>query len=118
MALDFYFREDTRDPPIAIDDYGRAFYTHVLHPVQCLFLPYSIRVGDNMALIDEKVVRQRVFIAEFPMRSRAIGADSEYDCIELPEPGKGVAKIARLSRSPGGIVLRVKKEDDLASAKP
>ena len=116
VAVDFHFREDARDAAFFVDQKGRSLDTHVVHAVELFLLPDAISVGDRVTFIDEKVVRQRVFLTKLPVRLRAVGTDSKDCCVELPEPGKGVAEIARLTRSARGVVFRIEEENNLAPA--
>ena len=117
MAIDLHFREDARDAAFFVDQESCPFDTHVVDAVQLLLLPDTVGVGDGVAFVDEKVVRQRVFLTKLLVRLRTVGAYTEDYCVELPEPGKGVAEIARLTRSARGVVFRIEEENDLASAK-
>jgi hypothetical protein len=66
--------------------------------------------------IDEQAIRQGVFLPELPVGFRTVGTDSENNRVHFPEPGKGVAKIARLTRSARGVVFRIEEEDYVLSA--
>jgi len=49
------------------------------------------------------------------VRLDAVRAHADHHCVNLPEPGKGVAKIARFGGSPGGVVLWIKEQDNILS---
>ena len=117
MTIELYLWEDARDAAVGTDHDRGALHSHVSDTVQFLLLPDSECVRYGMTFIDKKVVRQRVFLTELPVRFCAVGADSKYCCVEFPEPGKGVAEIARLTRSAGGVVFWIKKENHFAAAK-
>ena len=117
MAINLHFREDACDAAILVDQESRSLDSHVIHAVKLLFLPHAVCVGDCVAYIDEKVVRQSVFLTKLLVRLRTVRADTKNCCVELPEPGKSVAKIARLTRSARGVVFRIEEENDLPSAK-
>jgi hypothetical protein len=116
VPLDLHFWEDFRDSALLVDNDGCALYSHICDPVELLLLPDAIRLGQLVAFVDKQVVRQRVFLTELLVRFCAVRAYAKNDCIELPEPGKGVAKVARLTRSARGVVFGIEKEDDLPAA--
>lgn len=68
-----------------------------------------------MFFVDEKIVGQRVLLPELLVRLRTVRTDSENHRIHFPEPGKGVAKRARLTRSARGVVFRIEEENDVSA---
>jgi hypothetical protein len=50
------------------------------------------------------------------VRLRRVWTHSEDFRIHFPEPGKGVAKRARLTRSAGGVVFRIEEKNDVSAA--
>jgi hypothetical protein len=64
-----------------------------------------------MVRVREERERQIELGLELRLGRDRIGADTENDCIESLEPREGVAKLARLDRSPRGIGLGVEIEN-------
>ena len=116
VPINLHFRKNPDDLPFTVDNHGRPHNSKVLHPKQRLFLPDPECISKPVLLIDEQPVRQRKFLPKLTVRFRIVGTDPEDFGIHFPEPGKGVAKIARLTRSAGGVVLGIEKEDDGAAA--
>ncbi len=117
MTIELYLWKNARDAAVGPDHDRRALHSHVGNTVQFLLLPDSECVSYGMTFIDKKIVRQRVLLPELPVGSGAVGIDAEHCCVEFPEPGKGVAKIARLTRSARGVVFGIEKENHFAAAK-
>ncbi len=117
MPLDLDFRKNARDLAFFADYESRSFDTHICDAVELFLFPDLIGISHGVAFIHEQVVRKRVFRPKFLMRFCAVRAYAKYRCIELPEPGKGVAEVACLTRSARGVVFRIEEENDFAPAK-
>jgi hypothetical protein len=113
MTGDFYPGENARNPPVAADDHRSPLDSHVLEAVEGFLLPDAVRVGKVMALIHQQIIWELIFLLEPAVRLEAVRTHSKHHRIYFPEPGKGVAKIARFLRSPGGIVLWIEKKDNV-----
>jgi hypothetical protein len=107
--------KDAGDSALPVEDDGRPLDSHVVASVQRFLLPDSEGFGEPVILVDEKLVRQFVLLLELAMRVDVIGTHTHHHCIDLPEPGKGVAKRARFLGSAGGIVFRVEEKYRLLS---
>jgi hypothetical protein len=68
-----------------------------------------------VVLVGEKGKRELELGLEPGLGLCAVGAGPEDDCIESPEPGEGVAKLARLDGSARGIGSRIEVEDDVVA---
>jgi hypothetical protein len=49
------------------------------------------------------------------VRVQIVRTHTHHHCIDLPEPGKGVAKLARFPGSAGGVVFRIEEKYCLLS---
>src|SRR5687768_14808601 len=115
MPFDIHFGEYPRDAATRVDHDSRPLDSHVGYSEVLLLLPDPVRIGQAMLGIDEQPVRKRVFLPELPVGFRAIRTHPENLCVHFPEPGKGVAKIARLTRSAGGVVPGIEKKNHVPS---
>ncbi len=111
VPINVHCRTNPRDLPFTINNHGRPHNPKVLHPKQRLLLPDADCIGKPVLLIDKQPVRQRKLLPKLPVRLRTVGTDPEDLSIHFPEPGKGVAKIARLTGSAGGVVLWIEEKD-------
>ena len=108
--------EDVRDPTIRADEIRGPYHTHVRLAVILLFLPYTVLLGDRVVGVGEERERQVILLLELRLCRDRIRAHAENDRIESLEPREGVAKLARLQRSAGGIIFRVEVEHDDVAA--
>ncbi len=116
MTLDFDLWEDLSDSAGPVDYDRRTLDAHICDTVKLFLFPDPIGVGQPVAFIDQQVVGQCVFRPELPVGFGAVRAYSKDDSIQFPEPGKGVAKVARLTRSARGVVFGIEEEDDFSPA--
>lgn len=113
VSRDLDLRKNSGDASAAVDDYRRTLDAHELEPIHGFLLPDPERIGEAVPLVGKEPIRETVLLLEFAVRLEAVGTHPNHHRIDFPEPGKGVAKIARLLRSAGRVVFGIEEEHDV-----
>ena len=116
MFLRLHLGPDFFDPPVRPDEKRDAMDAQVFPAHESFLPPNAISLDYFLLFIRQQREWQFEFRHELVVRLHRVGAHAEHDCIESLEPREGVAKLARLECSTGGVVLRVEIEHDDTTA--
>ena len=112
VSFRFHVPEDPGDASIRINHEGRSHDAHVFSTEHLLLGPNAVRVGNGMVDVRDEREWQFMLCLELLVRLHGIGTYTDDGRIEPLEPREGVAELARLERSPAGLILRVEIQDD------
>ena len=113
MSINFDFWPDSRNLTGLVDQKRRTLNAHRLFAIHILFDPDPILLCNRMVLVRQERKRQRELFRKFFVGLDSIGADTQNDGVCGFKLSDVIAKSARLLRTTGGVVARVKVEDDI-----
>ena len=99
MPFGLHSGKDARDPALAIDYKGGAFYSHHLLAVHVLLFENSEGIDHLLFRVCQERIRKVVFLLKFLLSLRGISRYAEYSRTGLFDSLECVAEPARLDRS-------------------
>src|SRR5437879_6105386 len=84
-------------------------------PVQELLTVRTVAPGHLVARVAQQLELEPELAAEAPVALRVVGGDADHVDPQSLEGGQLVVELAGFLRAPGGVVLRIEVDDDLAA---